>query len=218
MDIIKQQVMMGYIHFKHDFVAMHVDMMEEGPDADKLLEAGRVLESLVNPEPPTTENWKEVHIPVLGRAVFDDEELEFVTEVLEEMGELVEDEGLFERLVNDLRTREELPLWGKELLAQAEMEDALSLYLALLPGGSVEHIQHGLYELVGLTHPDPEDENLEDEVLSHFTREQQERFNATLPRLDELGIYTGTDEAQDITAFELSRAGEKYGYFEGFTV
>lgn len=186
-------------------------------EVERLTALGRVLEGMLFPEPPTIENWKESVIPVRPALLYPNIVPDMAV-ALTAAGKRTHEDDLFIRVLDGLIDTE-LPTWAHEMLTQGKFDNFQRLYFMMLDAGAVGQVEAVLDQMVAMTCNCDEPDN--DAPEARFTRDEQERFNATLPRLIELGIPVDAFHPKfsyvDCDADVLSSLGEEKGYFEGFT-
>jgi hypothetical protein len=180
-------------------------------DTETLLYLGNRLNTLLYPETPTLENWKDSRVPVRPALSFVPSVEEMTFASFHAGNQLVHDydENPFQQVVRGI-SDPIFPRWGEELTVQAEFHDYQERYYKAAGTGNAEVINRILDQMVALTCncDDPEHDLPE----ARFMEEEQTRFNDSLEHLKNTGVLV--DETNSL---RLSKLGEEKGYFTGFT-
>lgn len=197
-------------------------ILNHNPDDTKTLRfLGERLKKAIYPNSPTLENWKETTVPVRPFLIF--EEVLDMMQLVVQAGRIVSDpdnhENPFIAVIQGMQDTE-YPNWTLELRAQAYLADYQMVYYALIGSGKVgiaEQINIVLDNMVAISCYGDENGGAE----ARFMKEEQERFNASLTSLKEIGVPVEGDHPSfagvETDAMRMSTLGERSGYFTGFT-
>jgi hypothetical protein len=181
-------------------------------DTETLLHLGNRLNTLLYPETPTLENWKEEGlVPVRPTLSFVPSVKEMTFASTHAGHQLVHDydENPFKQVVRGINDPD-FPRWGEELTVQAEFHDYQETYYKVAETGNAELINKILDRMVALIcNCDEPELNLPE---ARFTKEEQARFNDSLEHLKNTSVLV--DETNSL---RLSKLGEDKGYFTEFT-